>query len=1216
MIIETDIYKDKHIDYIFHLADIHIPNDNLRHPEYRSVFKLLYSKLKKHKKTNSLIVIAGDIIDKGDKITPDCIRLTKEFFENLSKIFPTVIMAGNHDDNVRGNLSKTDAITAILKDNNYPNLHYLNQTAIFNLGTNISLGIICVFDEKMIDINSFPPNRKKLGMYHGMVEALEINQNHNIPTGDYKFTSNDFLGYDMVFLGDIHKHFYLNSNETIAYCGSLIQLSHGEDIINHGGCIHWDLNKSKGTFMPIQNDYGFITLKYQNSKLEVPESYPKLSRIRIKYYDDDYIDNKIIRDKINVQMPNTKIEALKIEYSNTHSNQNISNYLNDDNLFQQYLNTLNYPEPKKQKIIDIHNSFIHELSETEIVSKSAWKIKKISFKNILCYKNKQEINFTDLGNIDSLWGILGKNAQGKSSILKIIIFSLFGKIPDTPQSDIVNKSSKNKSISSEIEFSILDIDYKINRSLSKVRLFKNELDGEWQDISEPKKADTEKKISNIIGDIDVLLNTNISLQENHSNLINLKNSEQLNILKKILSLDIYDFIHSKVKDKLKYLKSDYKDLGNIIEEEKDIIGEKISKKNSRDELLINKNHLDLLIINDNKKSENQKLNIKINNLNYNITKLENTELEYNQEYLNNLGISIQELEKEKDILLSKKIPIEPKFIKFDIEGNQNCIHNYNIKKEKLQKNLNNLEICADEQEILSQINTLTKYMKSENLSNLSNIKKETKNLNKLTLEKKEIELKLKEISKLIDIDINIDEIETEYLNYQKLIQKVEKMETKLENTKELYQDKINLLEEDSFRYNNSCSECLHNKNCNGIIKLEKKIDELKEEKENQEKDLGKLQKKVNKKKQIETDYENLNNYLSNQKEYANLETQLEKLNLKIDKLELVIDNYNLNKKNITDNKNTKIEIDNLGNQLEDIKLKNKLEIDIEKLGIEIEKLNNLGNRYYELEKQIELNKQYDEDLKKIKKDLGNMNLEYKSIEKDILEYNKNHELLMGYRKEYVDLGIEINNLGYNSDMDSYNLKSRMEKVCGNLGILDQDLNNISGLEIELPKKMEEFRQIKLELDYYSCYETITNWKGYPIYLIKKKCDILENQINRILSVGAHFTCKVLLEEDKLIFYSIIGDKQVPIKNCSGFEKFILSLAIRMGLITISNYMTPNFFIIDEGFGTMDHNNQHNIVDLFDNLKSQFELVFVITHIEELKQKIKNKLVIDNYKIKK
>ena len=226
----------------------------------------------------------------------------------------------------------------------------------------------------------------------------------------------------------------------------------------------------------------------------------------------------------------------------------------------------------------------------------------------------------------------------------------------------------------------------------------------------------------------------------------------------------------------------------------------------------------------------------------------------------------------------------------------------------------------------------------------------------------------------------------------------------------------------------------------------------------------------------------------------------------------MIDNYNLNQKNIADNKNTKIELDNLGNQLKDIKLKNKLELDIEKLGIEIEKLNNLGNRYYELEKQIELNKQYEKDLKKIKKDLGNMRKEYKNIEDDILEYNKNQELLRGYRKEYKDLGMEIDNLGYDSNMDSYNLKSRMEKVCGNLGILEQDLTNISELETELPKKMEEFRQIKLELDYYSCYETITNWKGYPIYLIKKKCNILETQINRILSVGAHFTCKVLLEE--------------------------------------------------------------------------------------------------------
>ena len=41
MIYDTNIYQDQHIDFIFHIADIHIPNDNSRHNEYRLVFDSL-----------------------------------------------------------------------------------------------------------------------------------------------------------------------------------------------------------------------------------------------------------------------------------------------------------------------------------------------------------------------------------------------------------------------------------------------------------------------------------------------------------------------------------------------------------------------------------------------------------------------------------------------------------------------------------------------------------------------------------------------------------------------------------------------------------------------------------------------------------------------------------------------------------------------------------------------------------------------------------------------------------------------------------------------------------------------------------------------------------------------------------------------------------------------------------------------------------------------
>ena len=40
----------------------------------------------------------------------------------------------------------------------------------------------------------------------------------------------DFDGYDYVMLGDIHKFQYMNEEKTIAYAGSLIQQSYGENL--------------------------------------------------------------------------------------------------------------------------------------------------------------------------------------------------------------------------------------------------------------------------------------------------------------------------------------------------------------------------------------------------------------------------------------------------------------------------------------------------------------------------------------------------------------------------------------------------------------------------------------------------------------------------------------------------------------------------------------------------------------------------------------------------------------------------------------------------------------------------------------------------------------------------------------------------------------------------------------------------------------------------
>ena len=69
---------------------------------------------------------------------------------------------------------------------------------------------------------------------------------------------------------------------------------------------------------------------------------------------------------------------------------------------------------------------------------------------------------------------------------------------------------------------------------------------------------------------------------------------------------------------------------------------------------------------------------------------------------------------------------------------------------------------------------------------------------------------------------------------------------------------------------------------------------------------------------------------------------------------------------------------------------------------------------------------------------------------------------------------------------------------------------------------------------------------------------------------------------------------------SGMEKFVSSLAIRTSLIGISNLPRPNFLAIDEGFGNLDSDNLNSMFMLFDYLKSTFDFILIISHLDSMR----------------
>lgn len=85
-----------------------------------------------------------------------------------------------------------------------------------------------------------------------------------------------------------------------------------------------------------------------------------------------------------------------------------------------------------------------------------------------------------------------------------------------------------------------------------------------------------------------------------------------------------------------------------------------------------------------------------------------------------------------------------------------------------------------------------------------------------------------------------------------------------------------------------------------------------------------------------------------------------------------------------------------------------------------------------------------------------------------------------------------------------------------------------------------------------------------------------------------------------------------VKTLSGGETFLVSLSLALSLsaaICEKSLRPIEFFFLDEGFGTLDEKLVDTVMDGLDKLKSNHFSIGVISHVEELKHRIENKIVV-------
>jgi len=242
-----------------------------------------------------------------------------------------------------------------------------------------------------------------------------------------------------------------------------------------------------------------------------------------------------------------------------------------------------------------------------------------------------------------------------------------------------------------------------------------------------------------------------------------------------------------------------------------------------------------------------------------------------------------------------------------------------------------------------------------------------------------------------------------------------------------------------------------------------------------------------------------------------------------------------------------------------VDIKNRLELDKDRLEVEIGGLRN----------QIVSKKN---DLKKY-----NLNLE-------AIEHNKRVDIAVS--KVKTDLAV----LEHSKD----DTITKIERVTSDIKSHRDGIVNKTKL-IETIKKEEEIDRI------FKIYIDLVGKKGISKLVLRSVLPIINSEVQRLLEDVTDFDVEIFIDDKNDVQFLINKDDTSKLlKSGSGLEKTASSLALRAVLGKMSTLPMPNFITFDEVLGKVAAENIEKLKTLFDKIKDMYDIVFLITHNDLVK----------------
>lgn len=305
-----------------------------------------------------------------------------------------------------------------------------------------------------------------------------------------------------------------------------------------------------------------------------------------------------------------------------------------------------------------------------------------------------------------------------------------------------------------------------------------------------------------------------------------------------------------------------------------------------------------------------------------------------------------------------------------------------------------------------------------------------------------------------------------------------------------------------------------------------------------------------------------------------------------------------------------------------------------------------------LEEKINLEKDINDNLLKIKINEDNINKKSiyidefinKSIFKDknqVLEnYKQKHQKdfyqqkIKSYKEKFDDYSYNIKRI--EEDFEKLKLEKNID-----IAILNEKVQNISNKKKELSNKNSELIEniTTLRIDILQKEEAFKKVENIAkiIKEEERKLDLLKelSDLNKggifVEYVANRYIKHIVLDASKRLFnmsqskYSLeLLESNFVIKDnynggiirsprsLSGGEVFMASLSLALSLsskIQLKNKSPLEVFFLDEGFGTLDNNTLDTVINTLEQLQTNNISVGIITHVEEIKNRVQNKIIV-------